>query len=72
MKIKFNFFQTKTNFWLNLNQLIFRFTFIIFIFFFIIDYFLPGFVTNWFNPLPLLFIALISAMISTLRFKKND
>lgn len=63
MKIKLNFFQPKQNFWLELCRLIFRVSFLTFTVLFIVGYLIPGFVTNWFNPIWLLIIAIISGII---------
>ncbi|MFA5022234.1 MAG: hypothetical protein WC508_04115 [Patescibacteria group bacterium] len=63
MKVKINLFQLQSNFWLELNQLVFRASFITFTILFVLDFLLPGFVTNWFNPIWLLPIVLITALI---------
>lgn len=64
MKFKFNFFEkAEDDFWFGLSQIIFRISFITFIVLFVVDYFLPGFVTNWFNPIYLLIIALVSGIM---------
>ncbi|MAF13859.1 MAG: hypothetical protein CMI53_03130 [Parcubacteria group bacterium] len=63
MKMKFDFLQYEEKFWYGLAELVFRFTFIGFAVLLAIDYLVPGFVTNWLNPIWLLIIAIISAII---------
>ncbi|OGY43533.1 MAG: hypothetical protein A2731_03835 [Candidatus Buchananbacteria bacterium RIFCSPHIGHO2_01_FULL_39_8] len=64
MRIKIDFIKLPhLRFWPRLNRSIFRVFFITFLLLFIIDLAEPGFVTNWFNPVWLLIIALISAII---------
>lgn len=66
MRVKVDFFEQikkEENFLRGLIEIIFRITFISFTVFFILEYFLPGFVTNWFNPIWLLIIAIISGII---------
>ena len=41
----------------------FKFSASLFMIMFVTEYFLPGFVTNWFNPIWLLLISIISAMM---------
>jgi len=59
-----NFFHHRHNYWREIFFLIFRAAFCLFALFFIVDYVFPGFVTNWFNPIWILIIAVISAIIS--------
>jgi len=66
MKIKVNLFTKKNNFWRELARLIFQTSFITFCLLFIIDLLMPGFVTNWFNPIYLLIISLICGTIATI------
>jgi len=66
MKIKVNFFKPKENFWLGLSQIVFRISFILVIFLFVMEYIFPGFVTSWFNPIWVLIITIISGIISTI------
>ena len=63
MKLKIEFFNSKKDFWPRLSKVIFRISFITFVILFAVEYFLPGFVANWFNPIWLLIIALISGII---------
>lgn len=63
MKIKLNLSQSKENFWLELDWLIFKVSFVIFVILLVVDLILPGFVTNWFNPVWLLIISIISGII---------
>lgn len=66
MKLRLNFFnKDKNSLWFSFGRIIFRISFITFIVLFITDYFLPGFVTNYFNPIWLLIIAVISGIIIT-------
>jgi hypothetical protein len=65
MKIKVNLFKEK-NFWRGLFQLFFRFSFGYFLVLWLVDLILPGFVTNWFNPIWFLIIAIISGIIATI------
>lgn len=58
-------FANKSTFFSQLNQIIFRIFFAVFMILFIIEYIEPGFVTNWFNPIWLLIITIISAIIVT-------
>lgn len=60
MKLK-NLF--KSNFFKVVSQ-IFRFSFITFVILFLVEYLEPGFVTNWFNPIWLLILALISSILA--------
>ncbi len=53
-----------TQFRLALAQVIFRVSFVTFASLFFLDLLLPGFVTNWFNPVWILLIALITSIIS--------
>ncbi|MFA6215182.1 MAG: hypothetical protein WC768_01270 [Patescibacteria group bacterium] len=64
MKIKLNFFKRKTRLWVEIVQEIFEIAFMAFVIFYAIDYFLPGFITNWFSPIWLLILALISGIIA--------
>lgn len=41
----------------------FKFSALLFMIMFVTEYFLPGFVTNWFNPIWLLLISIISVMM---------
>lgn len=61
--MKFSFWKKEINFWTELNQLIFRTSFILFVIIFIVEYIFPGFVTNWFNPVWFLIIAIISGIL---------
>jgi len=64
MNLKLNFFKkAEDSFWLGLTRIIFRISFITFIILFAVDYFLPGFVTNWFNPIYLLIIVVVLGII---------
>jgi len=63
MKLKFNLLKKKENFWRQLSTIIFRVSFVSCLVLFIVDYLIPGFVTNWFNPIWLLIVALISGLI---------
>lgn len=65
-RVKINFFQPKEHFFLDFIQVIFRVFSVTFIIFFVVEYFLSGFVTSWFNPIWLLIIAIISGIILTL------
>lgn len=44
--------------------LVFRVSLATFMLLFFVDYLEPGFVTNWFNPLWLLLLAVVSGMMS--------
>jgi hypothetical protein len=57
----------QNNFWDDLLALIFRFSFFLFLVLFAIDFVLPGFVTNYFNPIWLLLIALVSGIIFSIK-----
>ncbi len=57
------FFNRQTDFTQGLIDIIFKISSVTFIIFFVVEYFLPGFVTNWFNPIYLLIFAIISAII---------
>ncbi len=63
MKVKLFFFKSKNDCWSALGRMLFQISFITFTIFFIVDYIFPGFVTNWFNPIWLLIIAIISSII---------
>jgi len=69
MKIKINFFKPKEHFFLGLARIIFRIATVTFIVLLLIDYILPGFVTNWFNPIWLLIIAIIAGIIQGLEIR---
>ena len=56
----------KKEFWFDLIEIIFRISFVTFGFLFVIEYVFPGFVTNWFNPIWLLIIAIFSGIITSL------
>jgi len=62
--MKFKLFKKESSHFLELIKIIFRFSLLIFIILFIIDYVLPGFVTNWFNPIWFLIIAILSGIIT--------
>ncbi|MDD2807042.1 MAG: hypothetical protein PHW95_00775 [Patescibacteria group bacterium] len=47
-----------------LSRVIFRFSFVAFVFFSAVDLVWPGFVTNYFNPFWLLLIAIISGILA--------
>jgi len=67
MRLKIDFLKQEEKFFLGLVEIIFRFTFITFLVLFILDYLVRGFVTNWFNPIWFLIIALISGIITALK-----
>lgn len=52
------------NFWFKLDLIVFRAFFLTFLALFIVDYFLPGFVTDYFNPIWLLIISIITGIIA--------
>ncbi|HLC89754.1 MAG TPA: hypothetical protein VJG65_02215 [Patescibacteria group bacterium] len=56
-------FRRKDDFSTKLLNSIFRFSFILFVVLFLVDLILPGFVTNYFNPIWLLILAIISGII---------
>jgi len=63
MRLKIDFLKQEEKFFLGLAEIIFRFAFITFLVLFVLDYLFPGFVTNWFNPIWLLFAAIISGIV---------
>lgn len=60
--MKLRFFS-KANFWQQINQSIFRVSLITFLILFLVEYLEPGFVTNWFNPVWLLIITIVSGIL---------
>ncbi len=65
MKLKF---WQHSKFLPDFSRIVFRVSFITFLILFIIEYLEPGFVTNWFNPVWLLIIGIISATIITISY----
>lgn len=63
MKIKLNLFKSKGDFWLELDWLIFKVSFVTFVILLAVDLILPGLVTNWLNPIWLLIISVILGII---------
>ncbi|MFA6410186.1 MAG: hypothetical protein WCW26_01265 [Candidatus Buchananbacteria bacterium] len=63
MKMKLNLLDHHHNFWLLIGQMVFRFALITFLILFGLDFIFPGFVTNWFNPIWFLLLALFSVII---------
>lgn len=61
--MKIDFIKQKPKIWTAYNLAIFRVTAILFMILFIVDYFIPGVVTNWINPIYLLLIAILSGML---------
>ena len=66
MKIKLNLLHQEEKLFYGLIEVIFQTTAITFIILLAIEYLLPGFVTNWFNPIWLLITAIISGIITTI------
>lgn len=67
MIIKLDLIKDETDFWKGLVSIIFRFTASTFFILVIIEYLFAGFVTNYFNPIWLLIIAVISGIIQVTR-----
>lgn len=63
MILKLNFLKKKHSPWLEAAQAIFRVSSITFMFLFGVEYFIPGFSTNWFNPIWLLVGAIVSGLL---------
>ena len=62
--MKLPFFKFKTQpLWYGIIKLIFQVSFVTFAILLILEYFEPGFATNWFNPLWLLILAVLSGII---------
>ncbi|OGY43440.1 MAG: hypothetical protein A2729_04700 [Candidatus Buchananbacteria bacterium RIFCSPHIGHO2_01_FULL_39_14] len=59
----FKIFQSKTKIFPAVAKIIFYYSFFIFLILFLLDYLAPGFVTNYFNPVYLLILAVISGII---------
>lgn len=62
--MKVNFLHQKPKIWPAYNLAIFRVTAVLFMILFIADYFIPGVVTNWINPIYILLIAILSGMLA--------
>lgn len=62
--MKINFIKQKPKIWPAYNLAIFRVTAVLFMILFTADYFIPGFVTNWLNPIYILLIALLSGLLA--------
>ncbi len=63
-------FFKKEGFFSQLAKIIFRISLITFIVLFLAEYVEPGFVTNWFNPILILLLALITGSL-VLLIKKD-
>jgi len=64
MRLKINFIKfPAVKFWDRLNQSIFKLSFCIFLILLLAELVEPGFVSNWFNPVWLLMIALFSGIV---------
>jgi hypothetical protein len=57
----------KSDLLLELNQIIFKAAFLSFILAVIFEYFAPGFVMNWFNPIWLLLVSIINVILAVLK-----
>jgi len=65
------FKKTGNNFYLALTELIFRFSFAVFVILFLAECLVPGFVTIWFNPVWLLIVSSVTGIITITKAKNQ-
>jgi hypothetical protein len=64
--MKFKLFKREDSHFREIAEIIFHFSLIIFLILLLIEYLVPGFATNWFNPIWFLIVAILSGIITTI------